>query len=48
MLTPVYKNQFNKNLKRMMKCGKSSDTLKTIMTQLVEDKPLAQRYHDHP
>jgi mRNA interferase YafQ len=47
MLTPVYTSQFEKDIKRMRKRGKSLEKLKPIMRSLVEEKPLDALHRDH-
>lgn len=48
MLAPIYKKQFEKDLKRAIKRGKSSEKLKFVMIQLMQQKALAPKYRDHP
>ena len=48
MLEPIYKTKFKKDLKLMEKRGKSIDKLKTVIRQLIEEKPLEAKYSDHP
>lgn len=47
MLTPVYTRQFDKDIKRMRKRGKSLEKLKSIMRSLVEEKTLDALHRDH-
>ena len=47
MLTPVYTNQFKKDLKTMIKRGKDEKKIKDIMRSLVEEKPLEPKHRDH-
>lgn len=47
MLEPLYKTQFKKDLKLMAKRGKSMDKLKTVIRQLIKERPLTSRYNDH-
>lgn len=47
MLIPIYKKQFEKDLKRVIKRGKSTEKLKVVIKQLIEERPLAQHYRDH-
>ena len=48
MLEPIYKTKFKKDLKLVAKRGKSIDKLKTVVRQLIEEKPLEPKYNDHP
>ena len=48
MLEPIYKIKFKKDLKLMEKRGKSIDKLKTVIRQLIEERPLGAKYNDHP
>ena len=47
MLTPVYTNQFEKDLKKMLRRGKDAEKLKAVMSMLVDEIPLPQKYRDH-
>ena len=47
MLEPVYKTKFKKDLKLVTKRGKSIEKLKTVIRQLIEEKPLETKYNDH-
>lgn len=47
MLTPGYKNSFKKDLKLMEKRGKDLQKLKSVMSDLIHQKPLAKKYVDH-
>ena len=47
MLTPVYTNQFEKNLKKMLRRGKDAEKLKAVISMLVDEIPLPQKYRDH-
>lgn len=47
MLTPVFKKQFEKDLKRIIKRGKSIEKLKTVIRQLISDVTLNKKYKDH-
>jgi len=47
MLTPAYKKKFDKDLKRVIKRGNSSEKLKTIINLLIQEQQLPKRYHDH-
>jgi mRNA interferase YafQ len=47
MLKPAYTIQFQKDLKRIKKRGEKIKKLKFIIIQLVNQKPLDERYRDH-
>lgn len=47
MLKPKYNRQFEKDLKKMLKRGKSGDKIKRVIQQLIQEKPLKPRYRDH-
>ena len=47
MRTPGYSSQFARDVQRMLKRGKDGEKLKTVMTTLVEDERLPERYRDH-
>ena len=47
MLSPVYKNKFEKDLKRVLKRGKSTNKIKTVMKMIMQGEPLPQKYCDH-
>lgn len=47
MLIPAYKKQFEKDLKRVIKRGKDVEKIKEVMRQLIDGKPLDQKYRDH-
>jgi mRNA interferase YafQ len=47
MLTPSYTKQFEKDLKLMMKRGKSAQKIKDVIELLVGEKPLLARHRDH-
>ena len=48
MLCTVYTNQFEKDLKKMLRRGKDSEKIKAVITQLVSRTPLPAKYKDHP
>jgi mRNA interferase YafQ len=48
MLNPINKNRFEKDLRLILKRGKSLEKIKNIMRQLAEQKPLKAKDHDHP
>ena len=47
MLTPVYTRQFERDLKLMIKRGKTPENLKTVINSLVNKEPLPARCRDH-
>jgi mRNA interferase YafQ len=47
MLKLIYRNIFEKDLKRIKKRGKNIDKLKAIVQYLLEEKSLLQKHHDH-
>ena len=48
MLTPVRSGQFKRDVKRAEKRGKGLDKLRTLLLMLIEEKPLPEKYRDHP
>ena len=47
MRKPSFTKQFSKDLKKIKKQGKKTDKLKSVMSDLIDEKPLEKRYHDH-
>lgn len=47
MLEIQYENSFKKDFKRMLKRGCNQEQFKVILSLLVEQKPLPEKYHDH-
>jgi len=47
MLKLIYENRFSKDLKKLKKQGKNMQKLLTVITLLVKEKPLAQKYKNH-
>ena len=47
MRAPSYTHQFKKDVRRMLKQGKDPVKIKTVMTALVEEEPLAESFRDH-
>lgn len=47
MFTPVFTNQFKRDLKRQEKRNKDMDKLKTIVFLLVNGEPLDKKHRDH-
>jgi mRNA interferase YafQ len=48
VLTPVRSGRFKRDVKRAEKRGKDMDKLKAVLSLLIEEKPLPDRYRDHP
>jgi len=48
MRQPVYSGQFKRDVKQAQKRGKDMGKLKTLLTLLIEGKPLPASYLDHP
>lgn len=48
MLTPIYKKKFLKDLERAEKRGKNLDKIKTIISDIVNEKTLNKQLLDHP
>lgn len=48
MLTPVRGRHFKRDVKRAEKRGKDMGKLRTLLSLLIEERPLPVRYHDHP
>jgi len=47
MLTPVYTRQFERDTRRMKKCGKNLDKLKIIICSVVSEELLDPIHRDH-
>ena len=45
--TPIYSNQFEKDLKLMLKRGKTSEKIKHVITLLLCGETLDRRFRDH-
>ncbi|MCW5239045.1 type II toxin-antitoxin system YafQ family toxin [Verminephrobacter eiseniae] len=48
MRQPDYSGQFKRDVKRAQKRGKDMGKLKTLLSLLIEGKPLSASYLDHP
>lgn len=48
MLTPVWAGRFRRDVKRAEKRGKDMAKLKSVLTLLIEQKPLPATCSDHP
>ena len=47
MLNPVYTNAFKKDAKLVKKRNLDTAVLKSVITDLIEQKPLAAKYRNH-
>jgi mRNA interferase YafQ len=47
MRKPSFTRQFEKDLKRMEKRGKALRKIKEVMSLLIAEEQLAERYRDH-
>ncbi|NQT54996.1 MAG: type II toxin-antitoxin system YafQ family toxin [Desulfobacteraceae bacterium] len=47
MLIPSYTNQFSRDIKKMLKRGKSERKIKQVIRNLINEKRLDVRYKDH-
>ena len=47
MLRPVYQKKFEKEVKKAKKRGNDMKKLKTVITQLLNEKPLLTKNHNH-
>jgi len=47
MLIPSYTRQFAKDLKKMLKRGKSDEKIKRVIRKLITEKRLEARYQNH-
>lgn len=47
MLEIQYENSFKKDFKRMLKRGCNQEQFKVVLSLLVEQKHLPEKYHDH-
>lgn len=48
MLIPVYKNKFEKDIKRLKKRGKDLTKLTTVAQKLIAGKVLEEKHQEHP
>ncbi|GAA5111836.1 type II toxin-antitoxin system YafQ family toxin [Bartonella jaculi] len=48
MLTPVRSVQFKRDVRKAEKRGKNMNKLRTLLSLLIEEKPLPKYYCDHP
>ncbi len=47
MRAPSYTRQFEKDVRRVRKRGKDMEKLKQVISALIENEPLLEKYHDH-
>ncbi|MFA5182113.1 MAG: type II toxin-antitoxin system YafQ family toxin [Syntrophales bacterium] len=47
MRTPAYTNQFEKDLKLMIKRGSDPESIKPVISKLIDEEPLERKYRDH-
>ncbi len=47
MLKPCYQKQFKKDIKKTKKRGKEMDKLKEVMSRLINEEILEERYRNH-
>lgn len=48
MLRPVHKKKFEKDIKKLIKRGYDLENLRSIMEDLINEKPLSKKFLDHP
>jgi mRNA interferase YafQ len=48
MRTPNYTTQFERDLRLLQRRGKDIEKLKQILTALINEEPLVERFRDHP
>ena len=48
MRTPNYTRQFERDLRLAQRRGKDIEKLKQVVTALIHEELLAERYYDHP
>jgi mRNA interferase YafQ len=47
MRSPAFTNQFEKDLRRMLRRNKDVEKIKDVISILVAEEPLSERYRDH-
>ena len=47
MLKPSFTKQFERDLKKIKKRGKNTKKLKSILSDLIDEKRLEEKYRDH-
>jgi mRNA interferase YafQ len=48
MRKPNYTTQFDRDLRLQQRRGKDIAKLKQVLSALINEEPLAERYYDHP
>ena len=48
MRTPIRARRFERDVKRAKKRGKDMEKLKTVLSLLIDGKPLPESFRDHP
>lgn len=48
MLAPVWSGRFKRDVRRAQRRGKDMEKLKTVLSLLIEERPLSATYRDHP
>jgi len=48
VLTPRLSGQFKRDVRKAEKRGKDMAKLRTLLTLLIDENPLPERYRDHP
>jgi mRNA interferase YafQ len=48
MRTPNHTTQFERDLRLLQRRGKDIEKLKQVLTALINEEPLAERFLDHP
>lgn len=48
MRKPNYTTQFERDLRLLQRRGKEIEKLKEVLTALIHEEPMAERYRDHP
>ena len=48
MLTPVHSTAFRRDVRKAEKRGKDMGKLRALLTLLIEQRSLSERYRDHP
>ncbi|NCT57439.1 MAG: type II toxin-antitoxin system YafQ family toxin [Legionella sp.] len=48
MLHPIQLSQFKRDVKRCIRRNKDMSKLRELISLLIENKPIPQKYNDHP
>lgn len=48
MLVTVRSSRFKRDVRRLERQGKDLTKLRAVLSLLIEEEPLPDRYHDHP